>query len=198
MVDFGPLELANARALVALAWAEDLGELGDVTARATIPADALGSARFVARHAGIVAGLPVAALVAEVSGSGLWFEPIRADGDRVERGDVLARIEGGMRAILAAERTALNFLQRLSGVASLTAQFVAEVAGTKAHILDTRKTTPGWRALEKYAVRCGGGTNHRIGLHDAILIKDNHLAHLQVGGDPIGGRPPGGSGGADD
>jgi nicotinate-nucleotide pyrophosphorylase (carboxylating) len=103
-----------------------------------------------------------------------------------EPGWTIAIVEGPMRALLAMERTALNFLQRLSGIATLTAQFVAEVEGTKAVILDTRKTTPGWRALEKYAVRCGGGTNHRIGLYDAVLIKDNHLAWLADGGDPIG------------
>ncbi len=185
-LDFGPAEHANARALVALALSEDLGEAGDVTASATIPPEAIGSARFVARTPGVVAGLPVAALVVEAFGPDLRFEPARSDGERIERGDVLARVEGSMRSLLSAERTALNFLQRLGGVASLTARFVAEVEGTKAVILDTRKTTPGWRALEKYAVRCGGGTNHRIGLYDAILIKDNHLAYLLDGGDPIG------------
>ena len=110
----------------------------------------------------------------------------REDGERLEPGAEIARVSGPMRDLLAMERTALNFLQRLSGVATLTARFVAEVAGTRAVILDTRKTTPGWRALEKYAVRCGGGTNHRIGLYDAVLIKDNHLAWLESGGDPIG------------
>ena len=186
MPDFGSLELANARALVGLALLEDLGTVGDVTATATIPEGAVGLARFVVRSPGVVAGLPVAALVLAAVDPALRFDPVRDDGAAIERGDVLARVRGPMRSLLAAERTALNFLQRLSGVASLTARFVAEVAGTKAVILDTRKTTPGWRALEKYAVRCGGGTNHRIGLHDAILIKDNHLAHLQLAGDPIG------------
>lgn len=184
--DFGPTELANARTLVELALAEDLGERGDVTAAAIIPADAVGSARLVARREGVAAGLPVAELVAATLDPGLRFEALRADGDRVAPGDALARVAGPMRSLLAAERTMLNFLQRLGGVATLTARFVAEVAGTKAVVLDTRKTTPGWRALEKYAVRRGGGTNHRAGLHDAILIKDNHLAHLHAGGDPIG------------
>ena len=184
--DFGAPELANARALVDLALAEDLGERGDVTAAATIPAREPGSARFVARSPGVVAGLPVAALVAITLDPDLRFAATRDDGDRVATGDVLATIAGPMRSLLAAERTMLNFLQRLSGVATLTARFVTEVAGTNAVILDTRKTTPGWRRLEKYAVRCGGGTNHRVGLHDAILIKDNHLAHLHAGGDPIG------------
>ena len=184
--DFGPDELQNARTLVALALAEDLGEAGDVTALATIPSDLIGSARFVARTSGVVAGLPVVALVLEAFGRDLRFEPIRKDGDRVESGETLARVEGSMRSLLSAERTALNFLQRLGGVAGLTARFVEEVKGTRAVVLDTRKTTPGWRILEKYAVRCGGGTNHRMGLFDAILIKDNHLASLQSGGDPIG------------
>jgi len=184
--DFGPLELQNARTLVDLALAEDLGAGGDVTATATIPAGATGSARVVARTTGVVAGLPVAALVVAAFGPDLTFEPSLRDGDRVGSDVILARVDGSIRALLAAERTLLNFLQRLGGVATLTARFVAEVAGTKAVILDTRKTTPGWRALEKYAVRCGGGTNHRMGLDDAILIKDNHLAYLQDGGDPIG------------
>ena len=184
---YGPPEAENAEFLVNLALREDLGLYGDVTAKATIPGWELGSARFVARRPGVVAGLPVAALVANAFGIELQFEAIRQDGDQIERGDPLAKIKGKMQSILAVERTILNFLQHLSGVATLTSWFVAEVAGTKAVILDTRKTTPGWRALEKYAVRCGGGTNHRIGLHDAILIKDNHLAHLQeLGGDPIG------------
>ena len=184
--DFGPLELENARTLVGLALTEDLGVVGDVTALATIPAGATGSARVVARTTGVLAGLPVAALVAEAFGSDLRFEPILRDGDWVASDVILARLDGSMRSLLAAERTMLNFLQRLSGVATLTARFVAEVQGTKAVVLDTRKTTPGWRALEKYAVRCGGGTNHRLGLDDAILIKDNHLAYLRAGGDPIG------------
>ena len=184
---FGPTELANAQTLVALALAEDLGVIGDVTGLATIPAAATGSARFVARTPGVVAGLPVVALVLEALGTDLRLDLLAEDGRTIERGDSLARVTGSMRSLLAAERTTLNFLQRLSGVASLTARFVAAIEGTKAVILDTRKTTPGWRALEKYAVRCGGGTNHRIGLYDAILIKDNHLAHLQgAGADPIG------------
>jgi nicotinate-nucleotide pyrophosphorylase (carboxylating) len=115
------------------------------------------------------------------------LEVFRAEGDRIHRGDILARVHGPMRSLLAAERTALNFLQRQSGVATMTRRFVDAVAGTAAAILDTRKTTPGWRALEKYAVRCGGGQNHRIGLYDMVLIKDNHLAwHDNAGaGDPV-------------
>ncbi|CAN5670473.1 carboxylating nicotinate-nucleotide diphosphorylase [soil metagenome] len=183
---FEQAELENAKALIDMALAEDLGPAGDVTALATIPAEAQGAARFVSRASGVLAGLPVVALLADLFDLGAGWEPIRRDGDPIGRGDVIARIEGPMRDLLAMERTALNFLQRLSGVATLTARFVAEVAGTKAVILDTRKTTPGWRALEKYAVRCGGGRNHRIGLYDQVLIKDNHLAWLAGEGDPIG------------
>ena len=185
-IDFGPAERANAETLIPLALAEDLGEAGDLTGKFTIPAAAMGSARFVARSPGVLAGMPVLRLLAERFGLDLGLACFRKDGDRLEPGAMIAGVGGSMRPLLAMERTALNFLQRLGGVATLTARFVAEVAGTKAVILDTRKTTPGWRALEKYAVRCGGGTNHRIGLHDAVLIKDNHLAWLESGGDPIG------------
>ena len=185
-IAFGPPERANAEALIALALAEDLGEGGDLTANATIPADALGAAVLVARSEGVLAGLPVVAMLAERFGLAEGFRADLADGDRLRPGARIAGIEGSMRSILAWERTALNFLQRLSGVASLTARFVDAVEGTGAAILDTRKTTPGWRALEKYAVRCGGGLNHRIGLYDAVLIKDNHLAWFDPKGDPIG------------
>jgi nicotinate-nucleotide pyrophosphorylase (carboxylating) len=182
---FHDAERQNALALIAMARAEDLGGRGDITGLATIPAEARGSAVFVCRSRGVIAGLPVARLVADAFGLGDDWRMIVEDGSRVDRGTVVARVSGSMRDLLAMERTALNFLQRLSGVASLTARFVAEVAGTKAQILDTRKTTPGWRLLEKYAVRCGGGTNHRMGLHDAVLIKDNHLAWLSHGGNAI-------------
>ena len=185
-IAFGPPEQANAEALIALALAEDLGDVGDLTANATIPEDAVGAARVVARSEGVLSGLPVVAMLADRFGLADGFRADLADGDRLRPGDRIARVEGSMRSILAWERTALNFLQRLSGVATLTARFVAEVEGTGAAILDTRKTTPGWRALEKYAVRCGGGHNHRIGLYDAVLIKDNHLAWLVAEGDPVG------------
>ncbi len=185
-MDFGDTERGNTEALIELALAEDLGSTGDLTARVTIPAEASGAARFVARSEGVLAGLPVVAILAERFGLTPGWRPGRHDGDRIARGDVIAQVGGSMRNLLAMERTALNFLQRLSGVATMTARFVAEIAGTKAVILDTRKTTPGWRALEKYAVRCGGGSNHRIGLYDAVLIKDNHLAWLDATGDPIG------------
>lgn len=159
----------------------------DLTSETTIPENARGSARVVARQPGVVAGLPVVDRVACRFGLAAWFQPLVQDGDHVERGTIIAEVAGSMRALLMFERTALNFLQRLSGIATLTARYVAEVGGTKAVILDTRKTTPGWRALEKYAVRCGGGVNHRFGLYDAVLIKDNHLAWLdQLGqSDPI-------------
>jgi nicotinate-nucleotide pyrophosphorylase (carboxylating) len=179
-------ELRCARNLITLALREDLGEAGDLTGDATIPGDARGSARFVARGEGVVSGLPVVEMLTGHFGLEPGWRAFIGDGERVTRGATIASLAGSMRSLLTMERTALNFLQRLSGVATLTARFVAEVAGTRAVILDTRKTTPGWRALEKYAVRCGGGRNHRIGLHDAVLIKDNHLAWLAHGGDPIG------------
>jgi nicotinate-nucleotide pyrophosphorylase (carboxylating) len=177
----------NALNLINLALGEDfMPEMGDLTSRLTIPEDARGSARFVARSPGIIAGLPVLQLLAQRYDLQELRKAFRKDGDRLEPGMEISRVEGSMRNVLAMERTSLNFLQKLSGVASMTARFVAAVAGTKATILDTRKTTPGWRALEKYAVRCGGGQNHRMSLNDAILIKDNHLAFLASGGDPIG------------
>ena len=181
MSGFDADEEAACRRLVDLALAEDLGATGDRTSRALIPADQAGSAVFVARTRGVVAGLPAAALVCAAVSDRLAFTPAVTDGSAVERGTVVATVAGPLRAVLAAERTALNFLQRLSGVASLTRTYVEAAAGFPAKILDTRKTTPGWRLLEKCAVRAGGGTNHRVGLYDGILIKDNHLAGM--GGD---------------
>lgn len=201
----------NAETLMELAIAEDLGlpvprlflnptagridldfsegfaNPWDLTSMLTIPGHARGSARFVARSPGVIAGLPVLQAAARRFGLANWFEPLLVDGDHVPAGGTVAEIAGEMRGLLRFERTALNFLQRLSGIATLTARFVEAVLGTRAVILDTRKTTPGWRALEKYAVRCGGGQNHRFGLHDAVLIKDNHLAWLEFTGqaDPI-------------
>jgi len=185
-VRFGPRERDNAEILISLALAEDLGPAGDVTAGAVIPSEAKGACRFVARSEGIIAGLPVLELLVERFELGPDWTTFLDDGDPVLPNAVIARIAGPMWSLLALERTALNFLQRLSGIATLTARFVAAVAATKALILDTRKTTPGWRALEKYAVRCGGGRNHRFGLYDAVLIKDNHLAWLSHGVEPIG------------
>lgn len=183
---FGAAERANADALIALAVAEDLGDAGDLTSIATIPLDAQGSAVFVARGSGVLAGLPVVERLAAKFGLEEGWTPFLAEGDRLSPGSHIARVAGSMRSILAMERIALNFLQRLSGIATMTDRFVGRVAGTRAAILDTRKTTPGWRALEKYAVRCGGGQNHRMGLYDAVLIKDNHLAWLATEADPIG------------
>jgi nicotinate-nucleotide pyrophosphorylase (carboxylating) len=184
---FGEPERRNAEALIRMALAEDLDDAGDLTTATVVPARARGSARLVARSPGVIAGLPVVAMLMDRFELGEGWRPLRTDGDRVEAGDVLGELSGPFRSILTLERTALNFLQRLSGVATLTARFVAEVGGTAAGVFDTRKTTPGWRALEKYAVRCGGGRNHRIGLYDAVLIKDNHLGWLQAAGvaDPI-------------
>jgi len=178
MTGFTSDEAAACRRLVELALAEDLGATGDRTSLALIPADQTGEAAFVARTAGVVAGLPAAHLICSSVDPALRFTPVLVDGSPVERGTTLATVSGPLRSILAAERTALNFLQRLTGVASLTRKYVEAAAGFRAKILDTRKTTPGWRLLEKYAVRMGGGTNHRLGLHDGILIKDNHLAGL--------------------
>ncbi len=174
-------EADAADALIRLALAEDFGSTGDRTSLATIPESAQAKAAFVARVAGVVAGLPVAERVCRAVSAELIFTPSVPDGALTQRGTVLATVTGPLRAILGAERTALNFLQRLSGVATMTRKFVDAAAMFPAKILDTRKTTPGWRLLEKFAVRAGGGTNHRTGLFDGILIKDNHLAGL--GGD---------------
>lgn len=164
--------------LVRNALAEDIGS-GDATTLATVPADATASAVMVAREPLVVCGLPLAEAVFKEVSPDLKLSATAIDGEPVAADTVLLQIQGPARGILTAERVALNFMQRLSGIATLTATFVEAVAGTGAQILDTRKTTPGWRALEKYAVHCGGGVNHRIGLFDRILIKDNHLAALR-------------------
>jgi nicotinate-nucleotide pyrophosphorylase (carboxylating) len=171
-----PLPDLLAAQVVRAALAEDLGRAGDVTAQATIPGDARLSAVFATRRAGVVAGLACARLAVRELDPSATFEVTAGDGNQVQPGTALARVEANARALLSAERTALNLLGRLSGIATLTRQYVDAVAGTRARIADTRKTTPGLRALEKYAVRCGGGVNHRFGLDDAILIKDNHVA----------------------
>ena len=162
--------------IVRAALAEDLGRAGDITSAACIDADATLAVAFVSRRPGVVAGLDCARIALAAMDSKATFETQAADGNRVSPGSVLARVAGNARAILSAERVALNLLGRLSGVASLTATYVDQVAHTRARIIDTRKTTPGLRLLEKYAVRCGGGANHRFGLDDAVLIKDNHVA----------------------
>lgn len=158
------------------ALAEDLGLAGDLTSQATIPVNALATATLSAREPGVIAGLPLALEVFQQLGDAVSFDPQVADGTEVSKGDIVAVVSGDARQLLAGERTALNFLNHLSGIAAHTHKFVEAVAGTGARICDTRKTTPGLRAFEKYAVRCGGGSNHRYALSDAILIKDNHIA----------------------
>ncbi|HEY2710510.1 MAG TPA: carboxylating nicotinate-nucleotide diphosphorylase [Caulobacteraceae bacterium] len=162
--------------VVRAALAEDLGRAGDITSAACIDADARLSARFANRKSGVVAGLACVRLAVLSLDPDADYEEAAHDGDALQAGMVLARVNANARALLSAERTALNLLGRLCGVATLTRAYVDAVAGTGATITDTRKTTPGLRALEKYAVRCGGGINHRFGLDDAILIKDNHVA----------------------
>jgi len=162
--------------VVRAALVEDLGRAGDVTAQACVAADAVLSCVFAARKPGVIAGLDCARLAILELDPKASFAPVAVDGGMVAAGAPLARVEANARALLSAERTALNLLGRLSGVATLTRAYVDAVAGTGARIVDTRKTTPLLRALEKYAVRCGGGVNHRFGLDDAILIKDNHIA----------------------
>jgi nicotinate-nucleotide pyrophosphorylase (carboxylating) len=163
------------RPLVELALAEDLGP-GDATTPLVVPAEAEGRARVEARSALVVCGLPLAAATFAAVDPGLVVEVERDEGESVAPATVLMRVVGPVRSILAAERTALNFLARLCGVATWTRRFVEEVAGTGARIVDTRKTIPGWRALDKYATATGGAENHRHGLYDGILLKDNHLA----------------------
>jgi len=161
--------------LVKAALAEDLAGGVDVTSVATIAADAELQAEFVARESGVVVGIEMAkAVLAEVGVAGV--DVLVQDGASVKAGDILIKVSGNARAILLAERTALNFLGHLSGIATLTNQWVRAITGTKCEIRDTRKTTPGWRELEKFAVHMGGGTNHRMSLSDAALIKDNHIA----------------------
>jgi nicotinate-nucleotide pyrophosphorylase (carboxylating) len=161
-------------ACVKRALEEDIGQ-GDVTTNSIIPPDAIMSGRILAKQAGIVAGLDVAQAVCQLADERVSFVAHAAEGARVQDRQTLALVSGPARALLTAERTALNFLGRMSGIATLTRQFVERVAGTRAVILDTRKTAPGLRALDKLAVRRGGGQNHRMGLYDMILIKDNHI-----------------------
>nr|WP_296071843.1 carboxylating nicotinate-nucleotide diphosphorylase [uncultured Actinoplanes sp.] len=175
MIETG-LDLSEVERVVYTALAEDLGDPPrDVTSEATIAPEQVDTAELVARADGVVAGLPVAAQVfAVTSGGTATFDQVVAEGDRVRRGDVLAVLTGPTRSLLTAERTALNLLCRMSGVATHTRKWADLLEGTKATVLDTRKTTPGLRALEKYAVRAGGGTNKRMGLYDVAMIKDNH------------------------
>jgi nicotinate-nucleotide pyrophosphorylase (carboxylating) len=162
--------------------AEDLGHECDWTSVGLVPAAATSELRVVARRDGVIAGLPAAAIVATTADSRLVFEPATTDGSPVKAGKPVATLAGPTRSVLAAERVVLNLLGRLSGIATATAGLVAAVAGTPCRVYDTRKTVPGWRLLDKYATRAGGGWNHRLGLYDAILIKDNHLAALAASG----------------
>lgn len=171
-----PLDPISVRRAVEAALAEDIGRAGDITSAATIPAMAKARVAIVARDEGRLAGLQLAEAAFASLETAITFEPLSSDGDRLGRGDVVARIEGPARAVLTAERTALNFLGHLSGVATATAAYADRIAHTRAKVCCTRKTTPGLRVFEKYAVRCGGGANHRFGLDDAILVKDNHIA----------------------
>ncbi len=171
--EVSPLLVEDA---VRAALKEDLGRAGDITTQATIPVGAAARAAIRAREAGVVAGLALAREAFELIDARIRFDAKVDDGAHVEAGASIAAISGPAHAILSAERVALNFLGRLSGVATLTARYVRTVAHTRARICDTRKTTPMLRAFEKYAVRCGGGVNHRFGLDDAVLIKDNHIA----------------------
>jgi len=175
-VELSPSEIRTA---VKSALAEDIGR-GDVTTLATVPKTLTFQAVLRAREPLVVAGLEFAKAAFLQLSSSVRVEYLVHDGTHVGRGDRLLRLTGPARAILTAERVALNYVQHLSGIATLTAQFVAALKGTRAQILDTRKTTPGWRRFEKYAVACGGGKNHRFGLFDLVLIKDNHLAALQA------------------
>ena len=175
---FGPVKpppVGTWRALVEQALDEDVGP-GDVTTPLVVPAGARGDAVVEARQPLVVCGLGVAAAVFEAVDPALAFEATAADGDAVPAGRPLARVQGPLRGLLTAERSALNFLMRMCGVATLTRRYVEAVAGTGCEIVDTRKTLPGWRVLDKYATAVGGAVNHRVGLYDGILLKDNHLA----------------------
>jgi nicotinate-nucleotide pyrophosphorylase (carboxylating) len=175
-----PLSPEETERLVRAALEEDRA-FEDITTLATVPAESRARAALVARADGVIAGLPLAMAAFRVLDPAVEMHVQAGDGSRVTRGTTVLALEGSARALLSAERVALNFAQRLSGAATLTARYVDAVRGTRARILDTRKTTPLFRALEKYAVRCGGGTNHRADLASAVLIKDNHLA--AIGGD---------------
>ena len=177
----GPPEAEAVDAVVAAALAEDLGSsepspAADLTTAWTVGPQARARARIVARQRGVIAGLPVACAVFRRLDGSVQFGRLAAEGSIAEAGETVAEISGAARSLLVGERTALNLLQRLSGTATLTRGFVTSIAGTGVHVTDTRKTTPGLRQLEKYAVRCGGGVNHRSGLYDAVLIKENHAA----------------------
>ncbi|HGJ63904.1 TPA: carboxylating nicotinate-nucleotide diphosphorylase [bacterium] len=161
--------------LIDLALREDIGT-GDITSESTIPENVMAKAIILSKDEGIIAGLDIAGEVFHKIDPNIDYKKLISDGDMITKKQEIAIVEGKARSLLTAERTVLNFIQRLSGVATITSRYAKAVSGYKAKIVDTRKTTPGWRALEKYAVRIGGGGNHRFGLYDAVLIKDNHIA----------------------
>jgi len=169
-------EWQSACTLIALGLREDLSDRGDVTSQLLIPEQQNGEVAIVARQTGVVAGLPIALMVLQQMSAQVKLQQPIPDGSAITAGQPIAVLMGSVRQLLTAERTMLNFLTHLSGIATLTRQYVDLVQGTRAQILDTRKTHPGYRVLEKYAVRCGGGSNHRMGLFDGVMIKDNHLA----------------------
>mgnify|MGYP003337539455 FL=1 len=173
---FGQREMAAADVLIGLGLAEDLETAGDLTCAALIRPDESAAVQVVARSNGILSGSPIGRMVFARLDPNVRWESHRRDGESISRGEAVATVSGPLATLLTGERTMLNFMTHLSGIASLTRRFVDAVHGTRAVVLDTRKTLPGWRVLEKYAVRCGGGTNHRMGLYDGVLIKDNHLA----------------------
>ncbi len=175
-IPFTEFQQTAAKTLIKLSLEEDLNQVGDLTCQALIEATDQAEIQIVARENGVLAGLPLASLVFSEVDSDVVCTPHLSDGDVLESGSVIATCSGPLASILIGERTVLNFMTHLCGVASLTAKYVQAIQGTRATILDTRKTLPGWRILEKYAVTAGGGTNHRMGLYDGILIKDNHLA----------------------
>ncbi|MCP3979993.1 MAG: carboxylating nicotinate-nucleotide diphosphorylase [bacterium] len=180
-----PLDAGDLRRVVRAALDEDLGHTGDATTSAVVPEATRGTGRLVAREDLVLAGLPVAREVFRTLDPELEFRMLRVDGERVPAGEVVALVTGRARPILEGERSALNFLMRMSGVASAARRAVDEIDGTGAVVLDTRKTVPGLRALDKYAVAAGGATNHRMGLYDAVMIKDTHLAVLPSIGDAV-------------
>jgi len=172
------LDLYQVEKIVENALREDVGS-GDLTTELLFSEETRGKAVIIFKEEGVLAGLPVVGMVFKKLDEGILWEEIKMDGERVERGQVVAELTGSLRAILKGERTALNFLQRLSGIATLTSRFVEAVADFPVKILDTRKTAPGLRVLDKYAVRVGGGLNHRLGLYDGIIIKENHIRAVE-------------------
>ena len=176
------IDLQLVREALLAALREDVGS-GDITSRATVPQTARGVARYVAKQPLVVAGLDVVRVLVELVDRELEYRPLASDGDPLKAGAPLAEMRGSARSILVAERTSLNLLQRMCGIATLTREYVDRVKGTRARVIDTRKTAPGLRLFDKYAVTCGGGMNHRVGLFDGVLIKNNHLAfHKSIGG----------------